>query len=1069
MATSVILEPTSNTTPGTFVATGGNLTNTVNDSSDATFVRKAASDATSECIWDITNPTLNTTTAIPWRIRGLARIAQGSSASTRIRLWLPADGTLPGTLFTSASTTGTVSLSGSATSTPVPSATVTGNWISIGDLCPSGDGRTLRADPAVVQIDQCESIRVGFRDSSPSATRATVYAIWTELETTTAATVTNLVIDGDTSSPYAVTASTRPLVEWTYTQADGIVQDRYEVAVFSAATTDMTDPTNRLWTSGVVSSSATSVRIDLDLVNGATYFIYVRAGFTLGAYATYWSTAAASGSTSVTITAPSVPTIVAGYDVADGHTSVTVTGAAYTLGRQVFEVQRSTDGGATWSTVRGADAVLPDVAHRALVEDYEPPRGPSAHRVNLCPNPSFESATTEWTAAAAMTATRSTVWADDGSASLLLTPTGAADDTYAVLGPDNTALQLLQPGKTYTVSATCYVPAAQTGTLNARARSIVVFWRASTGTNQSTASTAASNTAGNVQRLSVTFTVPAAGQVTSIRLMNGATNSASNLIYWDSVLIEEAATAGEYFDGSGGGTNLLTDPAFTLQSVNLLGVNEATIEGGIGSWYNSSNTAAGYPQRSTVQAFEGTASLLIRSAAAGNVVVETDPVNRVPVVANRWLTISGRVRAAATSRTVDMVVQFWDSSGAGAGQGSASATATSTGWALAQGSVLVPSNAVTATLRVRVVSAAAAGEDFYADALGIWHGVGGVWATSGADTTAVPAWQPNTATVVRDTTVSRSGGSSARVTSTGNFGNISSERFRVVAGAAYAGSAYVMAPAMESGLDAYATIQWFTVQTGGAALSETAAGPAVAIGSDSGWQRVTTSGTAPATATWAQIAIVGTRSLTVSGQSFYVDDAAVRAIANSQGTYLDPSVCRWLGAADLSPSVATPAGYATSPAAVTAYRARAYASVSGQVIGSAWSQVRPVLVQPDGLHWLKVPEDPTLNVGGVQVLADPDFEIEEQTTTLRPLGRSDAVVVAGALGGSDGTFEVYATPDTWERVRAVLTAQRVLLWQDPYGQDRYLRIVRRSWQRTGATGAAARYRATVNFVEVGAP
>jgi hypothetical protein len=109
------------------------------------------------------------------------------------------------------------------------------------------------------------------------------------------------------------------------------------------------------------------------------------------------------------------------------------------------------------------------------------------------------------------------------------------------------------------------------------------------------------------------------------------------------------------------------------------------------------------------------------------------------------------------------------------------------------------------------------------------------------------------------------------------------------------------------------------------------------------------------------------------------------------------------------------------------------------------------------------------STGSLRILADPSFTVEEQLQVLRPLGRTSAVVVAGAIGSNDGQFSIHASSQAeWDALSLLLFAQRTLLWQDAYDRQRYIRIISRSFTRVGARGAA-RFEAEVGYVEVAEP
>ena len=174
---------------------------------------------------------------------------------------------------------------------------------------------------------------------------------------------------------------------------------------------------------------------------------------------------------------------------------------------------------------------------------------------NLVPNPSFEAGLKQaglaTGAGGGATISTDTSWSLSGAQSVKVSPNGSASsafypwsNSYAVTTDAMSALGL-EPGKTYTASATIMLLSAQSGSLDSGARKILV------GTNDGStvgwnfaASPAADNAAG-VTRLSVTFTIPA-GETIFLRLMNGSTGTP---VWWDGLTIEEGTTTGEFFDG----------------------------------------------------------------------------------------------------------------------------------------------------------------------------------------------------------------------------------------------------------------------------------------------------------------------------------------------------------------------------------------------------------------------------------------------------------------------------------------------------------------------------------------
>jgi hypothetical protein len=142
----------------------------------------------------------------------------------------------------------------------------------------------------------------------------------------------------------------------------------------------------------------------------------------------------------------------------------------------------------------------------------------------------------------------STAWAAVGTTSLRLIPVTGTSDTYAQQGGGADFPLGMQPGRTYTISATCYLPAAQTGTPHARARTVSVFVTTDGSTFTDYVGTQIPNTAGGQGRSSVTVTIPPNATGVLVRLYNGS-GVAGEAVHWDALLVEETATVGDYFDG----------------------------------------------------------------------------------------------------------------------------------------------------------------------------------------------------------------------------------------------------------------------------------------------------------------------------------------------------------------------------------------------------------------------------------------------------------------------------------------------------------------------------------------
>jgi hypothetical protein len=157
-----------------------------------------------------------------------------------------------------------------------------------------------------------------------------------------------------------------------------------------------------------------------------------------------------------------------------------------------------------------------------------------------------------------------------------------------------------------------------------------------------------------------------------------------------------------------------------------------------------------------------------------------------------------------------------------------------------------------------------------------------------------------------------------------------------------------------------------------------------------------------------------------------------------------------------------------APRGITAYyRSRAVAVDSNSIeYPSGWSVTQQVLITNDDTWWFKCILTPSLNKGGVRVLKQLDVKVDEPNTTFRPLGATKPVVIAGPLQGEDGAFNIKTVTDAeWTALYPLLAHQGKLLVQDPYGNQKYIRIIDRKW--TAETQSGNIYRdITATYVEL---
>lgn len=167
--------------------------------------------------------------------------------------------------------------------------------------------------------------------------------------------------------------------------------------------------------------------------------------------------------------------------------------------------------------------------------------------------------------------------------------------------------------------------------------------------------------------------------------------------------------------------------------------------------------------------------------------------------------------------------------------------------------------------------------------------------------------------------------------------------------------------------------------------------------------------------------------------------------------------------------VATAEDYEAPRDVVAYYRCRAVGvDANSNEFSSAWGTVQQVLVTNDDTWWFKAVEDSTLNKGSVRVLKELNVAVQEPNTVFRPLGSSRPIVVAGPIQGEDGGYNIKTvTEDEWDDIYPLITHQGIILVQDPFANQKYIRIVDREW--TAETQSGNIYRdITIRYVEVDA-
>lgn len=157
---------------------------------------------------------------------------------------------------------------------------------------------------------------------------------------------------------------------------------------------------------------------------------------------------------------------------------------------------------------------------------------------NLFPNPDAVDATS-WTTSG-ITMSFNGGW-------ITLTPNSANADSNIRSGGDTGGLRLgLEPGKTYTVSATVDTPVAQSGTLNNLQRCIAVFTKV--GSNNYVSVLSEIGPVTGTKRLSLTFTVPTGASEAFIRFYNGA-SLGNGVVRWKDFLLEVGSSLNPFYSG----------------------------------------------------------------------------------------------------------------------------------------------------------------------------------------------------------------------------------------------------------------------------------------------------------------------------------------------------------------------------------------------------------------------------------------------------------------------------------------------------------------------------------------
>lgn len=233
-------------------------------------------------------------------------------------------------------------------------------------------------------VADCASLRQSLYDgrSSSSWARTDHADIWATIYTIKRATATSANFTSSASKP-TFSVSVTATIDWEATASE--MQFRvieHQVWIESGGTAPGTG--TFVGTIAVTSEWTASgtqnffVQFDRAIANG-TYKFYVRAirrrangassADTIGAWSTGYTL-------TQSVTLPTAPTVSATYDQTNDRVQVSVTPvttSGYTT--PTMDVERTIDGGTTWTTIRGGSDVAGTFGSASTFYDYEAPRG----------------------------------------------------------------------------------------------------------------------------------------------------------------------------------------------------------------------------------------------------------------------------------------------------------------------------------------------------------------------------------------------------------------------------------------------------------------------------------------------------------------------------------------------------------------------------------------------------------------------------------------------------------------------------------------------------------------------
>jgi hypothetical protein len=317
-----------------------------------------------------------------------------------------------------------------------------------------------------------------------------------------------------------------------------------------------------------------------------------------------------------------------------------------------------------------------------------------------------------------------------------------------------------------------------------------------------------------------------------------------------------------------------------------------------------------------------------------------------------------------------------------------------------------------------------------------------------------------TSSVARSTTNADHGTASLAGTASGTGGFsirlASGFRVPVAVGATY--TAVAKSRAATTTRTFRVDIEWYTAVTGGSLVSTTTGSSATNSTSAYGQQSATAA--APATAAAATPVLVITASAaaeihrfdsiglsagsgTVWGLGGYLPtaDHQIEVSDDAGTTWTSPS---WLrNPVDQTDQLNTIYDYAAPRGTLRQYRARTEIetpTVINTDVSNVDSETLSLPTNDTNMWWLKDLSDSTKNF--VPRVAALNQVVVEDAEALRVEGRTNPVVIAGTMGGEDGTISLGTLGlAQWQQLQWFVTLQHAFLVQAPDGQQWMIRII----------------------------